>query len=128
MDNTQTTEQPTGEPIVYISNEATGEICQPIVWLPGSGEAPKKTAFPYVLEAPVGLSDPIYDWHEAKWVESGRPNQSVVIADLTDKIVKLTEENKTLNTQVSQLQEALTEMAISTLSPETEVTTDDSNA
>ena len=128
MDNTQTTEQPTGEPIIYISNEATGEICQPIVWLPGSGEAPKKTAFPYVLEAPVGLSDPIYDWREAKWVESGRPNQSVVIADLTNKIVQLAEDNKELTTQVTQLQEALTEMAMSTLAPEMEVPADDTNA
>ena len=88
-----------------------------------------ENTYPFVITAPdPAIKSPKYDWAESTWIDVDTEQQGVVIADLQSQVNELTKSNEDLTTQVTQLQEALTEMAMSTLAPETEVATDDTNA
>ena len=85
--------------------------------------------YPFVITAPdPTIKSPKFDWIESTWIDVSTEQQGVVIADLQSQVNELTKSNEDLTTQVTQLQEALTEMAMSTLAPEMEVPADDTNA
>ena len=88
-----------------------------------------ENTYPFVITAPdPTIKSPKYDWAESTWIDVSMEQQGVVIADLQSQIGTLTKNNEDLTTHVTQLQQALTDMAMSTLVPETEVATDDTNA
>ena len=112
---------------VYISDNTID--FQPITWLDGAGEPPEVNTYPYVVTPPdPEIKNPKYDWHTSTWVEASAVEQGVKLVELQAKVKDLTEANTSLNEQVTQLQQALTDMAMTTLTPETEVGTDDTNA
>ena len=88
-----------------------------------------ENTYPFVITAPdPTIKSPKYDWAESIWIDVSTEQQGVVIADLQSQVGTLTKSNDELTTQVTQLQQALTDMAMSTLTPETEVATNDTNA
>lgn len=56
----------------------------------------KVGTFPYVVEAPApDMQNPVYDWTLAKWVDQDAQANATRVAQLTEKVDQLAEDQKT---------------------------------
>lgn len=82
---------------VYISGETAGHKfdCEPIQI---SFEL-KESTWPYVVEAPDGnMKNPIFDWHNRKWVDQDAASQGQQITTLNEKVGQVSKAVQDLQT------------------------------
>ncbi|WEB30313.1 hypothetical protein PUW59_06100 [Lactobacillus mulieris] len=91
--------------LVYLSGRLgnTEYSCEPVL-LPFKLEY---TQYPYVLEAPEGLNNPVYDWSKSQWVEQDKEALGYRLSQAEEKLSTLNTQSEKHETENTETQSAL---------------------
>lgn len=93
-----------GQLVYYSGRIGADQIdCLPAIFI---GQV-KKTAYPIVVEAPEGLTNPVYDWNKFTWAEKDGSALSTQVQALSQQVEALKQDNTTQTTNNDKLQQVL---------------------